>query len=202
MIHYQPPKSAVWGHEIGRLSAVAIVDRGAQFLDTQCTIISTHPSELLIGWNDVPDAVVSDVQAEILRVLGQPATVVERPGVGGQRYRHECWPFSADQFRSVATWFDQLAEHRKAQDVFAQTSVAWTFAWRDEAPPLLPMQSAGGMFGIHFGDPQGITTMFSFRDFERFLRVKEYLAEIGLAELSEKHLRPKIGIDGSKKRGK
>ena len=94
---------------------------------------------------------------------------------------------------AVATSFDKLAKSLGTKEVVAQATTFWTFAWRDELPPLLPFQSAGGMFGIHLGRPHRITTMFTFRDVERYLSMKAYLAELGLAELSDKHLRPKMG---------
>lgn len=200
MIRYQPPKSTVWGHQVGRLSAMAIVDRCSQFLNAKCTIINTQPSELIVAWNATHDSFVSGVQAETDQKLGQPPTVVERPVAGAEAFRRRRWPFSADNLPAVATCFDKLAEYLKTRDVVAQSSTFWTFAWRDEPPPLLPMQSAGGMFGVHLGNPHRITTMFSFRDFERYLSIKSYLAELDLTELSDKHLRPRMGVEGSKRR--
>ena len=65
MIRYQPPKSMVWGHQVGRLSAMAIIDRCSQLLNAKCTIINTQPSELIIAWKATHDTFVSEVQAEI-----------------------------------------------------------------------------------------------------------------------------------------
>ena len=55
------------------------------------------------------------------------------------------------------------------------------------------------MLGIHFhlGRPHRITTMLSFGDIEKYQVIKT-----ALAELSEKHLRPKIGATTTKRRAK
>lgn len=199
MIRYQPPKSAVWGHQVGRLKATIIVDRCLKFLHAQCAIIDSQPSELIVGWNSGIHSLVSEVAAEIDQTLGQPTRVNELPREDGGIFRQFWWPFHADKLPVVANWFDRLAECPKAQDVVAQASTFWTFAWRDEPPPFVPLQSPGGMFGIHLGQPHRITTMFSFRDVERYLRIKAYLAELELVELSDKHLRPKINMNTSER---
>ena len=197
MIRYQPPKSAVWGHQVGRLAPKAIVDRCLEFLGAQCAIIDSQPSELIVGWNPVAHALVSEVAAEIDRTLGQPTTASENPGEDGHVFRQRRWQFQADNLPVIANWFERLADGLKTEDVVAESSTFWTFAWRDEPPPFVPLQSPGGMFGVHLGQPHRITTMFSFRDVERYLGIKAYLAELGLAELSDKHLRPKMKIETS-----
>src|SRR5689334_15979691 len=50
VIQYNPPKSQVWGHQVGRLQAAAVVERGLGFLDAHCSVIDAQPSELMIGW--------------------------------------------------------------------------------------------------------------------------------------------------------
>jgi len=96
VIRYNPPKSQVWGHQVGRLSASAVVDRCSQFLREQCAIISSQPSELMIGWNDSQNALLSEVTGEIDQTLGQPTTMNERSGASGQVFRQRRWPFSAN----------------------------------------------------------------------------------------------------------
>jgi hypothetical protein len=194
MIRYTPPKSQIWGHQVGRLSATAIVDRGTQFLSTNCTIINSQPSLLMVGWNTTLHPVVSKLADEIDQTLGQPTVVNELPSADGQLFRQRHWSFAAEHLPAVATWFDRLAQPMKTQDVVAQSSTYWAFAWQDELPPLLPLQSAGGMFGIHLGKPHRITTMFTFRDVQRYQNIKAYLAELGLVELSDKHVRPKMSL--------
>ena len=202
MIRYNPPKSQVWGHQVGRLSATAVVDRCWQFLNDQCTIINSQPSELMIGWNSEQHGLVSEVASEVDRNLGQPTTVNELPRAGGQVFRQRRWPFPADKLAAVAKWFDRLAESLKTDQVVAHSSTFWIFAWHDEPPPLRPIESAGGMLGIHLGRPHRITTAFSFRDFDEYSRIKAYLSGLELVELSDRHLRPKTGAVTAKRRAK
>lgn len=191
MLRYSPPKSQIWGHQVGRLPATVIVQRCLGFLDSHCLVINSQPSELSIGWNDGAQAKATEnVVRQADQLLGQPTAANETPRDGGL-YRQRRWQFSAEQLPVVATWFDELADLPRTRDVVAQASTFWMFAWRDEPAPLRPMESAGGMLGIHLGRPHRITTMFSFRDLDRYASIKAALGELGLAELSDKHLRPK-----------
>ena len=157
----------------------------------------------MLGWTDTEHApAVEAVVHEIDRMLGEPTTVNELPSANGRLFRQCRWPFSAEQLPVVASWFDKLADVLKTQDVVCQSSTNWIFAWRDEPAPLRPIESPGGMFGIHLGRPHRITTMFSFRDLDGYTRVKTALSELGLVELSDKHLRPKPGAFATKRRAK
>jgi hypothetical protein len=119
---------------------------------------------------------VSEVATEIDQTLGEPVAVNDRPDLAGQVICHRRWPFSAEKLTAVAMWFDRLVESLKTQGVTAYSSTSWVFAWRDEPPPLRPLASPGGMFGVHLGHPHRITTMFTFRDIEQYLSVKAHLA--------------------------
>src|SRR4051812_20398294 len=80
VIRYSPPKSQVWGHQVGRLTATAVVERCLSFLDSHCSVINSGPSELMIAWNDGPAAhVTEEVVADVDRTLGQPTAVNEMP---------------------------------------------------------------------------------------------------------------------------
>jgi hypothetical protein len=45
---------------------------------------------------------------------------------------------------------------------------------------------------MHLGRPHRVTTMFTFRDVERYQQTKAYLAQAGLVKLSDKHLHPEL----------
>src|SRR5438874_12776706 len=88
VIRYSPPKSQVWGHQVGRLTATAVVDQCLSFLDSHCSVINSQPSELMIGWNEGPAArVTEEVVADVELTLGQPTTVNEMPSGDGRRFR-------------------------------------------------------------------------------------------------------------------
>ncbi len=203
MISYSPPKSQVWGHQVGRLTATAVVERCLSFLDSHCSVINSQASELMIGWNEGRNAgVTEEVVVDVDRTLGQPTAVNEMPSGDGRRFRQRRWPFTPERLPMVATWFDKLADALMTQDAVAHSSTNWIFAWRGEPEPLRAMESAGGMLGIHLGRPHRVTTMFSFRDFDQYASVKAALSELELVELSDKHLRPKVGTPAAKRRAK
>ena len=199
MIRYQPPKSQVWGHQVGRLTAVELVDRCRRFLDEQCTIVRLDRSELMIGWMPTHDAQVSAIAAEVEEALGPPTAADELPRDDGQIFRYRRWSFDTDKLPAVASWIDRLAEVTKTSDVVAHSSTFWTLAWRGEPASERPPDSA---FAVHFGRPHRLTTLLLFRDLEQYARIKKYLEEIGLVQLSDKHMRPKIGMDAPKRRTK
>ena len=58
------------------------------------------------------------------------------------------------------------------------------------------------MFGIHLGRPHRITTIFTFRDLQQYETIKSALSDLGLPELSDRHLRPRIAGTASKRRAK
>jgi hypothetical protein len=179
-----------------------VVDRCRRFLDEQCTVLNSQPSELAVGWNSGRDELLSGIVAEVEQTLGQARAVVERPSPDGQVFRLRRWPFAAEKLTAVASWFDRLAEAMKTPDVLAHSSTNWAFAWRDEPLPVGALESPGGMFGVHLGRPHRISTLFSFRDLEQYARIKKYLEDAELARLSDKHVRPKIGEDAKKGRRK
>lgn len=128
MIRYNPPKSQIWGHQVGRLNAAVVVERCSQFLSDHCSIINSQPSELMIGWNSSQHDLVSEIANQIDQMLGEPSTSSEFPSADGQLFRQRRWPFSAEKLPAVATWFDKLAKPMKTTEVVAQSSTFWTFA--------------------------------------------------------------------------
>lgn len=194
VIRYCPPKSQVWGHQVGRLPATVIVERCLTFLDSHCTVLNSQPSELIICWDDGSNTrPAEEVADDAERTLGKPTRAVELPAGEGKLHRERRWSFSVERLPVVATWFDKLADQIKTEQVVAQSSTFWAFAWRDDPASPRPLEAAGGMLGLHLGRPHRITTMFSFRDLENYASVKAALADLRLVELSDKHLRPKIG---------
>ena len=202
MLHYHPPKAQVWGHQVGRLSATTLVDRSLRFLNDRCAVIGSQPSDLVILWNAALHPAVRDVVADIDEALG-PATAVNKlRDASGQVFRQHHWPFPADKLPAVARWFGELADSMRTKQVVARASTIWSFAWSDEPPPLRHLETPGGLFGVHLFPPHRITTSFSFRDMDHYVRIKAYLAELGLVQLSDRHLRPKIGGGATKQRRK
>ena len=178
MISYKPPKSQVWGHQVGRLSASDVVDRALRFLEQECTIASDpSPSELMLGWMPATCPAASELAIEINQTLGPPREMRDHPSSGGKIFRQHRWSFTADKLPTIAGWIDRLAEPLAAGDAVVHCSTNWIFTWRGEPPPVVPLESPGGMFGVHLGKPHRVTTMFSFGDMEKYERIKASLAE-------------------------
>jgi hypothetical protein len=150
VIEYSPPKSQIWGHEVGRLAAGVVVERALRFLDAHCIVIDPPPQ-----------------------------------------------PSELKQLLDAAAKMDAGAP----VDPVSPISVMWEFMWRDDSPPAQPQEARGGVFGVHLSRPHRITTMFSFRDMEHYSLIKESLKDLGLVQLSDRHLRPK-SERGAKRRAK
>jgi hypothetical protein len=193
MIQYHPPKSQIWGHRVGRLSAAMVVERALRFLDKHCTIITSDPAKLAVSWTSTDYASIQRVIDDVEQAIGRPQAEVDLPMPDGRTFHQRVWRFLDAQLGSAAAWIDQFAGLSKTGDVLPHTSKLWTFAWRDEPKVALPEQAPGGMFGVHLGPLNRITTSFSFRDMDRYQAMKRYFKDIGLANLSDKHVRPKIG---------
>jgi hypothetical protein len=195
MIHYHPPKSQVWGHQVGRLTAAQVVGLSFRFVKEQCTITNSQQSELTLGWNVIKRPEVSAIADDAGVALGGATFEHERPDVRpdavGETYRIRRWKIGGDDLPKVASWFDRISGPIATYEVTAHCSIGWFFAWRDEPLPLRKFESAGGHFMIHLGSPHRISTAFSFWSIEKYDEIKQYLQAIGLAELSDRHLTPK-----------
>lgn len=192
MIRYCPPKSQVWGHHVGRLKATDLVDKALRFLDRHCTIISSEPSELMLLFHPAEYPWIAELTNEIDRTLGAAPNGCQDLAVMGRAMRQCRWPINWGQLPVVAPIFDRLSDVLATGDVIAQCSASWIFAWRDEPPPLRPLDSPGGLFGVYLGKPHRITTMFSFRDTDHYDAIKADMQKLALVELSDRHLRPKV----------
>lgn len=154
----------------------------------------------MIGWPAVHHERVSPIVEQLTHSLGKPGTENEVPSPDDEVFRQYRWTFNNELLSDVATAIDELTELLKIQEVVAQSNTVWMFAWEDEPSPINPLESAGGMLGIHLGRPHRITTMFSFRDVAKYEAIKASLSEMKLVELSDRHLRPKQGVGKSKKK--
>jgi hypothetical protein len=197
MLTYQPPKSQVYGHQVGRLLASQIVKLGMRFLEEQCRVTNSPRTELSIGWTPEKHPDVTESVAILDGLLGVAAKLTERPYDGDLVYRHLRWSLSDSSLPTVARSIDSLLEGMPYGDVVITCSTCWSFEWRDGAVDGVAGQSFGGMFGIHLGELQGLTTMFTFRDVSQYGAIKGYLAGIGLVKLSDRYVRPKGSIAGT-----
>lgn len=193
MLRYSPPKSQVWGHAVSRLTGAEVVRRGLGFIASECQVSRHYTTDLTLGWKEHDDdELVQRASSELTELLGAPISVVEMPDTGGLLFRQCRWRFSPPQLAAIAITFDELQDLLKRKVAVARASTFWTIAWRDEPVPLTESASAGGQFGIHLGPPQRLTTLFSFRSLDQYAKIKRALSDLELAELSDRHLRPRV----------
>jgi len=202
VIKYCPPKSQIWGHRLGRLTAVQIVERGLRFLNEQSSTAEAKPAEFIVDWSAHSDRSVSETIHAINGQLGAAAKVGDYRDGTGLMFHHLRWLVSAAQLPAVASWFDELREALHQGEVVAHCSMTWMFKLKDEAGEDESVERYGGMFGIHLGRVQGITTMFGFRDVAHYGTIKDYLRSIELVELSDKHVRPKGSVPMTARRAR
>lgn len=192
MLHYHPPKSRIWGQQVGRLAASQVVERGLRFLNERCVNVTMDSSDIRVSELDSP--VPGAVQA-ITALWGGEPQVDEGRDADGSVIRSFKWPLAAAQLPAVARWFDSVRQ-QLTRGATPFTSTYWSFDWPGPPPPSKGSKPAfrfGGTLGIHLGCPHRVTTMFSFRDVEHYAEIKAYLSGIGLVDLSDKHVRPKLG---------
>jgi hypothetical protein len=195
MITYHPPKSRWWGHQVSRLSAVQVVDRGLQFLSQKTSIREGFPSsELTVHWASVDLPAISGWTEKLVEALGAPAKEMDFRSHNRSISRQYKWTVPTDRLRAVAEWFDTIGPLLESKEVFAQCITMWVFDWLngDDSVPLI--QRPINMFGIQLSDTRSISTTFAFPTIDSYHSIKAYLAEIGLVSLSDTHIRPKGSV--------
>jgi hypothetical protein len=187
MFNYQPPKSQVWGHRLGRLTSAQIWERAIQFLQEQTVIEAPLQADFSVVW--VPgrcQSLASDMD-RFHCSLGPPAaenSLASRVDEPAQCVR---WNLPIHQMGPIAAWLDKVHESA-SERITARAGGNLMFKWSRSHGE--GSTDRGGMFGVHLGTVRAITTMFSFASREHYHAIKQYLADIGLVELSDKHLKP------------
>jgi hypothetical protein len=195
MLNYHPPKSQVWGHRVGRLSTLELFDRSAQFVREQMIILAEPNTQFTVDWTAVRSPEISESVESIRKVLSARPI----PGIASNKYRKRLqslsWNVNTDEMRAAVLWLETIAGQHDEAEFSARLSSTLTFHW-SSVPGDEPAK-CGGMFGVYLPRPGTLTTMFSFVSLEHFQAIKQYLSQIGLVVLSDKHLRPARPVKGS-----
>jgi hypothetical protein len=189
VVRYTPPKSRIWGHQVGRLTASQVIERGLRFLNAQCTNVAIGSSTINVS--DFNSSVPTAVQA-ITSLWGAQPRMHEGRDFDGSVTRNFEWDLPEAQLLVAAQWFDSVRQQPTRGGTPA-TCTYWSFDWPGPTMPSKRAAKLGGMLGLHLGCPHRVTTVFTFRDLEHYFGIKAYLSEIGLVDLSDKHVRPKLG---------
>ena len=203
MITYHPPKSQWWGHQVSRLSAIQVVDRGLHFLQQKTKISnrSTTP-ELTVHWSSVRASALPTSMATLKNALGLPTKEMDFPSPIGPNSRQYRWTVPTEQLRPVAEWFDAIFPLMEDKEVFAQCIALWNFDWVDADESIPEHRRSINMFGVQLCRPHRVCTYFSFPMVDRYYEVKAFLAEIGLVTLSDRNIRPKGSVPSAVQRSR
>lgn len=187
MLYYRAPKSQLWGHRVGRLSAEEVLDRAEQFVRDKCTVEKSALASFSVIWTPCR----SPQLAASVATLQSSLTAQSQAFGCTNRYREPAtelrWTLNDADMCSAARWLDGTFEKLGAEESHATLTKFVTFRWR-EVPSGADTKS-GGMFGYNLAKPRAVTTMFAFESIAHYEAIKEYLARIGLAMLSDKRLK-------------
>lgn len=195
LVTYSPPKSSHWGHRVGRHRATDLMDLAFRFLDEKCNISSASVPTcmLFLATGNSADA-NSEMLEAAKRVIVDGAADVQMYLPGASCVK-AVTPQPVERVREIAENFDSFVDAFPGVVTGAAISVGWMFAWKSELESVPPLAAAGGLFSVALGKPHVVTTMFNFRSLDDYFSIKEYLAAIGLCNLSDKHVKPKRLIE-------
>ena len=169
MFRYQPPKSSVWGHRLGKMPAERAKARFQAFLAAAVAEYHFGSANLMI--QDVSGQVVPRYE----RLVGMPA----QNGCSFAALTHE------QSDRCIEELIKDEATDPGAAAPFALAQLFEITRWRidgQEAP-------TNSRAIIHYGQLPCISTHFNFETVEQFHSVRRVLEDVGLCKLNEKHLK-------------
>jgi hypothetical protein len=209
MLRYTPPKSRQWGHACSRMSAAELLAKVNLFLHENVHIEASNSYQSLqLVWKSAPDDSITDTVNSIRQSLSPPSEVVEVPepspitlvalklagqawtGPSGTMTKRFEWTLTDEQLPIVAQWLDQsediLKRHKAAAYAHKHVGYTWLSHHRGNHAEIADKN----IFGVSLARPRSISCPIYFYDAEHYLRIKRYMHDIGLANLSDKHIRP------------
>jgi hypothetical protein len=197
MIRYTPPKSRVWGHSVNRLSASELLEKGERFLRENTQVEGQHQRRsLTVAWTEGTEDSLTDAIDIIRSEIGTQAENFVQPH---RRFHQHTWTLGPAELSKVVKWLDRyeaLFKHPGASIVAnQQVAFRWLPIFRESEAELPPQ-----IFGLNFSRPRFVTMPWIFYNVAHYLRIKSYLAEIGLVSMSDKHVRPKGLLDAASER--
>jgi hypothetical protein len=166
MFYYLPPKSAIWGHRLGRLTANQA--RGLLRTFLECSVA-----------HQVFQSATLHDGAELVPLFDRQ-TLVDVADT----------PYAPITFEDSESAIEAIVEYEKRTGARPQAAfVAQQFfisAWR-VLDRVVPTDSR---LTMHYGSFPCVSTFFNFDSIETFEHVRESLSTIGLCRLNPKHLKP------------
>ena len=168
MYYYQPPKSAIWGHRLGRLHAAHARELLQKFFAAATANVEFRAASLF-GLRNPPESSLDEDLAEF--------APTEPTGLS-QLTRNQ----SDACVDIISAWEDQNSGHPTTVGLLQAFEVTtWNINER-----LVPTTS---LFHMNYGSLPCISTFLQFESTTDFDHVRTTLAEVGLCALNPKHLK-------------
>jgi hypothetical protein len=166
MFRYQPPKAAVWGHRLGRLSARQIDELVHRFLAT-----ATGEHEFTSG---VLSADITSPESDLARDL---------LAIAGKRQWHMPAEATARCVAVLAEWEDRNQRRPECVQLLQACEIReWRLRGR-----LVPTSS---QLNVNYGALPCLSTFLHFDGLEDFELIGKALSDLGICRLNPKHLKP------------
>ena len=173
-LFYQPPRSQGYGHRVGRLTSVQILDLAERFRHEQT--ISEKPPTFNFYVRTVVGgpAFVTNAISEIENIISVAPRISMGTWPGYAGTRNYDWQPPPDKLTAVATWLDKMHACQSEPEFWSDCSVFTQFRWKSPPGSTPPSSKSGGFFGFSLG-LRSVTTMFEFISVEHFRAVQRYL---------------------------
>jgi hypothetical protein len=190
MLNYSPPKAKLWGHQVSRHTATEVLTLCQQFVKQYCNILppppfKVEPDRLHLISQLTPEQ-TAPLVAELQQLLGNPVEANSH-SLGGLTMHMQSWHYQEAQLPAIAAFYDRHAAVFKKRKVNLTAAGTWFFTWRDDSSA----EPVGGNLACYITSPLTVGTHFAFRDFKHYEEIKQHFQQVGLLEMSEKHLTPK-----------
>src|SRR5579859_1858042 len=174
MLQYRPPKSHIWGHSLKSLAPEAIRSRFAAFMTATVAESRFVAGRLLVGQaKPVAESKPENLLARFERLL-------ELPPQDGS------FELTEPQFDKCLDEIIRDPELLKDPDTLVLlTEFLQVGAWKIDGREV----KTSSLLTLGLGKHSYLTTLLSFNDRAEFDLVRQSFLDVGLCDLSEKHLR-------------
>jgi len=165
---YQPPKSSIWGHRLGRMPAGRAHALLRRFLEIAAARFADGPAQLVVHGMD------PDLDTRLAQAL-------ERSAVASGSY--PLTPAGVDRcVAAIAGWEEA---HPRAKAPVHLTESFTIEAWRIDGRAV-PTQS---LLTMHYGALPCLSTFLQFDSEAQFEAIRGHFADVGLCKLDPRHLK-------------
>jgi hypothetical protein len=165
MYRYQPPKSSIWGHSLGRMQAARQKALFSEFLARAVDAYSFSSGVL-----NILDASLREDTRRFENIFG---------AVTDDNY---CHTLTSRQFEQC---LNEIIEHNALEPCLLLMQALNISAWSINGQAI----ATNSMLNLYYGVKPCISTLFLFDTVEHFQYVKQILEDLHFCTLNEKHLK-------------